>query len=160
MGRPRHSKSTVRSSISSASKSRAVLLEKGADVSRRVVILRLVNNFGLKSHKPSGVAREGRGDGPPRVSSIWGDTICFFYSFETKNPLIGRKTFFYGHHILLDWKLTRFIMKTFFFLVFSYILADKGWHHEIPPRVPPFLATPLHKPAKKPMLTPTMKAKR
>ena len=45
-----------------------------------------------------------------------------FFCFETKNPLIGRQ-------------------KLFFF--FTYSLADKGCHHEIPPRVPPFLATLL-----------------
>ena len=67
----------------------------------------------------SGVARGG---GPPRVSPFWGDTICCFFSFETENPLIGRQRPFF---------------------VFTYFLADKGCHHEIPPQVPPFLATPL-----------------
>ena len=47
----------------------------------------------------------------------------FFFCFETENPLIGRQKLF--------------------FLVFTYILADKGCHHEILPRVPPFLATLL-----------------
>ena len=49
-----------------------------------------------------------------------------FLSFETENPLIGRQRPFF-----------------LFFLVFTYILADKGCHHEIPPRVPPFFAMPL-----------------
>ena len=80
-----------------------------------------------------------------------------FFSFETINPLIGRQRtlFFLGHHILSDWKPTRFAENTFFFLVFSYILADKGWHHEIPPRVPPFLATPQVSTYIKPELRPT-----
>ena len=39
-------------------------------------------------------------------------------------------------------KPTNFTAKTFF-LVFTYFWTEKGWHHEIPPRVPPFLATPL-----------------
>ena len=80
-----------------------------------------------------------------RMSPFWGDTIWFFFSFETENPLICRQRpfffFFFGHHILSDWKPTRFAAKTFF-LVFTFIL-DKGCHHEILPRVPPILATPL-----------------
>ena len=33
------------------------------------------------------------------------------------------------------------------FLVFTYFWTEKGWHHVIPPRVPPSLATPLHLPS-------------
>ena len=67
----------------------------------------------------SGVARGGGGRGSPRVTPF----VCFF-SFETENPMIGRQ-------------------RPFFFFVFTYILVDKGCHHEIPPWLPPFLATPL-----------------
>ena len=78
----------------------------------------------------NGVARGG---GPSQVSPFWGDTIfCFFFSFETKNL-----------HILSKWKTNFVLLRKPFFLVFTYILANKGCHHKIPPRVPPFLATPL-----------------
>ena len=33
--------------------------------------------------------------------------------------------------------------RPFFFLVFNYFWTENRWHHVIPPRVPPFLATPL-----------------
>ena len=39
--------------MSSASKIRAILLAKGADVSQRTVSRRLVKDFGLKSRKPA-----------------------------------------------------------------------------------------------------------
>ena len=68
--------------------------------------------------------------------------VCFF-SFETENPLIGRqRPFFWSLHTF-GLKTNSFCSGDLFFLVFTYILADKGCHHEIPPRVPPFLATPL-----------------
>ena len=62
----------------------------------------------------------------------------------TKNQWsFRRRPFFFGFHILLDQKPTYFVAaKTFFFfLVFTYFWYEKGCHHEIPPRVPPFLAT-------------------
>lgn len=43
----------VRSPTSSASKIRSVLLARGAKVSRRTVSRRLVDDFGLKAHKPA-----------------------------------------------------------------------------------------------------------
>ena len=78
----------------------------------------------------NGVARGG---GPSQVSPFWGDTIfCFFF-------LLRPKTFTYFR----SEKPTSFCCENLFFLVFTDILANKGCHHEIPPRVPPFLATPL-----------------
>ena len=104
-----------------------------------------------KSVKNSGVTRGAGLAARPRVSPFWDDTICFFlFSFETENPLIGRqKPFSSCHYILSNRKPIRFKAKTFFFLifylVFIYFSANKGCHHEIPPRVPPLLATPLVK---------------
>ena len=46
-------RTAVRSSMSSASKIRSVLLAKGADISRRTVNRRLVIDFGLKARKPA-----------------------------------------------------------------------------------------------------------
>ena len=78
----------------------------------------------------NGVAR---GNGPSQVSPFWGDTICCFFL------LLRPKTFTYFRSEIP----TSFCCEDLFFLVFTYILANKGCHHEIPPRVPPFLATPL-----------------
>ena len=79
--------------------------------------------------------------GAPRVLPFWGDTIgCFFVCFFLRPKthwLVGKNLFFFGHHILSDWKPTRFAAKTFFFyLVFTYFLAHKGCLHEIPPPPP------------------------
>ena len=77
--------------------------------------------------------------------------IFFPSSFELKtNQFSGEDLFFsfcFGIHIFLDRKSTTLTAITFsFFFVFFglYLFLDrKGVHHEIPPRVPPFLATPL-----------------
>ena len=101
--------------------------------------------------KNSGVAR-GAGLAARPECHHFGMTpfvLFFLFSFETENPLIGRqKPFSSCHYILSNRKPTRFEAKTFifiFYLVFIYFSANKGCHHEIPPRVPPLLATPLVK---------------
>ena len=68
----------------------------------------------------------------------------FFFFWERK-PLIGWERPFFlviTYFRTENWTPTRFAAKTFFFFFwsFTYILADKECHHEIPPRVPPFLA--------------------
>ena len=113
----------------------------------------------------SGVVRGGRKGGPLQVTPFWGDTILWC---ETKTPqicgedlvfviLLGlqphldqkpckftAKTFFcFGLHLFLNRKSTTFRRRPFFFLVFTYVWTKKGWHHEVPLQVPPFLATPL-----------------
>ena len=63
-----------------------------------------------------------------------------------KPTSLAAKTFFsfcFEIHIFLDQKPSTLTAITFFFLVFTYFWTKKGWHHEIPPRMPPFLATPL-----------------
>ena len=65
----------------------------------------------------------------------------------TKNQLIFRRRPFF----FIFWFSHTFGPKThlfccsedLFFLVFTYFWYEKGCHHEIPPRVPPFLATHL-----------------
>ena len=49
----RQGRIAIRSPISSASKIRSVLLAKVADISRRTVNRRLVDDFVLKAHKPA-----------------------------------------------------------------------------------------------------------
>ena len=46
-------RTAVRSPMSSASKIRSALLAKGTNISRRTVSRRLVDDFGLKAHKPA-----------------------------------------------------------------------------------------------------------
>ena len=72
--------------------------------------------------------------------------IFFPSSFELKtNQFSGEDLFFsfcFGIHIFLGRKPTTLTAMTFF-LVFTHFWTEKRWHHEIPPREPPFLATPL-----------------
>ena len=84
-------------------------------------------------------------------ATIWGDINCFFFLLRPKTCwLVGKDLIFWSSYTFGLKNQLRFAAKTFsffflffFFLVFTYILADKGCHHEIPLRVPPFLATPL-----------------
>ena len=57
---------------------------------------------------------------------------CFFISFGLQSHLHRKPTNFTA-------KPCFFV----FFLVVTYFWTEKGWHHEIPPRMPPSLATPL-----------------
>ena len=73
-------------------------------------------------------------------------TIFFPSSFGPKsNQFSGEDLFFYclwTSHI--SGPKTHLIWRRWpFFLVFTYFWTEKEWHHEIPPRVPPSLATPL-----------------
>ena len=59
--------------------------------------------------------------------------IPFFFHFVWSPSSFGLTThWFLGEDLFI-----------FFFLVFTYFWYEKGCHHEIPPRVPPSLATPL-----------------
>ena len=57
----------------------------------------LVNERWMTLQAPSGVARGG---GTPRVSSFWGDTICFvFFLLRPKTHwLVGKNLFFWSPH--------------------------------------------------------------
>ena len=99
-----------------------------------------------------------RGRCLPRVSPFWDDTILwsetisqlicgedvFPSSFELKtNRCSGEDLCFcFGIRIFLGRKLA-ILTAIIFFLVFTYFWTEKGWPNEIPPRVPPSLATPL-----------------
>ena len=109
------------------------------------------------------------GGGPPRVSPFWGDIILwcetissptcgkyltFFTLFGRPHPHLDYKPidflgedlffffFFWSSHTFGP-KTHLFCSEDLFFLVFTYFWCEKGCHHEIPSRVPPFLATPL-----------------
>ena len=82
--------------------------------------------------------------------------IPYFFHFVWSSPSsIGLKIhWFLGEDLLrfffCFWYSHTFGLKThlfcsedLFFLVFTYFWYEKGCHHEIPLRVPPFLATPL-----------------
>ena len=87
----------------------------------------------------------GRGDWrpAPRVHHF-GVTPFVFFSFDTKKPTDWlAKTFFFLVITYFRTENRLVLQRRSFFLLFTYILADKGSHHEIPPRVPLFLATPL-----------------
>ena len=61
----------------------------------------------------------------------------------TKNPLIFGEGLFFLFFIYFWTENPLILQRRPFFLVFAYFWYEKGCHHEIPPRVPPFLATPL-----------------
>ena len=72
--------------------------------------------------------------------------IFFPPSFELKTNQFSGEDFFFLFVLELKYFWTensRLWRQWPFFLVFTYFWTEKGWHHEIPPPVPPFLATPL-----------------
>ena len=90
---------------------------------------------------PYSVASIG-GSGPPQVTQFWGDTIWGEIYNHNCTDLWWIPCFDLQPY--LDQKPISFMAKTFFFfLVFNYFGTENRWHHVIPPRVPPFLATPL-----------------
>ena len=77
----------------------------------------------------------------------WFAVIFFPSSFRPKTNQFSVEDLFlsfcFGLHIFLGRKPTNLTAMTCFCLVFTYFWTEKEWHHKIPPRVPPSLATPL-----------------
>ena len=73
--------------------------------------------------------------------------IFFPFSLELKpNQFSGDDLFLFWNSHISGPKTHYFNGNDLFSLVFTYFWTEKGWHHEIQPRVPLSLATPLAKP--------------
>ena len=77
--------------------------------------------------------------------------IPYFFHFVWSSPssfrlkihwFLDEDPFFWSSHTF-ESKTHLFCSGDLFFLVFPYFWYEKGCHHKIPPRVPPFLATTL-----------------
>ena len=66
-----------------------------------------------------------------KTNQFSGEDLFFFFLLWNSH-ISGPKTHDFDGNELFFW-----------FLVFTYFWTEKGWHHEIPPWMPPFLATPL-----------------
>ena len=83
----------------------------------------------------------------PKTHRLLGEDLFFlvFTYFWTENPqIVRRRPFFFWSSHTFGLKTHSFCNEDLFnfFLVCTYFWTEKGCHHEIPPSVPPSLATP------------------